>query len=164
MLHFWNKYLLLSLLCTTSLTGCTSVIGGPYADVTITSNPPQAGVSVMNQKGELVARGTTPMKASLNRSGGLLRTPPKYTAILEKKGYESESVAIDAKLSPWLVGNLAIGSLFGHAAESANEAMWNLEPSRIERRLTPMSSQQLAGHNGHEAMQVTFVSDAKNKR
>lgn len=142
-----------------ALTGCTSTLSGRCADVTVTSNPPNAHVAIQDQAGNIVARGVTPMTASLDRSGFLLRKPPRYTAILQKDGYETQEVDIKATLSPWILANLAIGAPLGRATQAATDAMWILEPNEINRSLAPARNQSYARSESHSVMQTCFVSD-----
>lgn len=122
-------------------SGCASVISGREADIAIKSNPPSAQVMIQNEKGETVATSITPTKVSLKRSNGIFRKAPRYSAIIQKQGYQTANVKIDPKLNPWVFGNLALGGVVGLAADSATGAMWNYAPNDIDRSLKPLATE-----------------------
>ena len=139
-------------------TGCATVVSGRDATVTVTSNPPEAHVAIRNQEGQVVATGVTPMQVSLDRSRGLLKKPPYYTAILQKSGFKPQEIEIKPMINPWVAGNLLIGPL-GVVADSATGAMWNLKPNRISRQLTPMQSNFYSQSSAEGLSQVSYASD-----
>ncbi len=141
-----------------AFTGCATVVSGRDATVTVTSNPPQAHVAIRNQEGQVVATGVTPMQVSLDRSRGLLKKPPRYTAILQKQGFKPQKIAIKPTINPWVAGNLLIGPL-GVVADSATGAMWSLKPSKINRQLTPMQGNFYSQSATEEVSQASYASD-----
>ena len=123
-------------------SGCATVVSGRHADVAISSNPPEAFVAVQDSEGNTVARGVTPTKFSLKRGRGVFKKPPKYVATIQKPGYESERVAINPKVNPWILGNVALGGVIGLAADSATGAVWRYTPDEINRELQPSNLAQ----------------------
>lgn len=151
--------LILCLGSSALFSGCATVVSGRDATVSVKSNPPQAYVAIKNQEGKVVAEGMTPMKVNLDRSRGLLKKPPQYTATLKKPGYRPQKIAIRPKVNPWLVGNLMLGGPIGVVADSATGAMWNLKPNKIEQQLIPLSPPAYSDARNSEVHQATFVSD-----
>lgn len=114
--------------------GCASVMSGRYADVAISSNPPDAHVTVQNQRGETVAAANTPAVVKLKRGNGFLK-PAHYTATIVSPGYEPTEVAINPKVNPWIFGNVIFGGLIGLVVDPATGAMWNLSPDEVSHEL-----------------------------
>jgi hypothetical protein len=138
--------------------GCASVISGRRAEVAIRSQPSQAHVEIRNEEGDVVAQGVTPTEVSLKRSKGLLKKPPKYTATLQKPGYEPQHVAIRPKMNPWILGNLVIGGPIGLAADTATGAIWKMSPNQIDQPLTPLSDPYYGQADSDQVAPASFAS------
>jgi hypothetical protein len=128
-----------------SSVGCASIISGREADIAINSNPPQACVAIQNEKGETVATSMTPATVSLKRTNGIFKKAPRYSAIIEKPGYQTAKVDINPKLNPWVFGNIALGGVIGLAADSATGAIWKYTPHEIDQSLSPLSNEYYSG-------------------
>ena len=116
-------------------------MNGRHAEVAIKSQPAGAQVSVQNEKGETVATSKTPGRVTLKRSNGLFRKAPRYTAFIQKLGYETAQVSINPKWNPWILGNFVIGGVVGLAADSATGAIWRYSPDEIDQNLYPLSNE-----------------------
>jgi hypothetical protein len=140
-----NKYSLAILGASTALvvSGCATLISGRHADVAIQSNPSDAHVTVRDRRGMPVAEATTPAVIPLKRGDGFFRKA-RYTATIEKPGYESAQVAIDAKLNPWVAGNLVFGGVAGMVVDPYTGAMWKPKPNEIQLDLAPLSRSEVA--------------------
>jgi hypothetical protein len=147
------------LLCLS--TACASIISGREAEIAIKTNPPRARVVIQNDKGETVATSTTPAKISVKRGNGIFRKAPRYSAVIEKPGYESAHVDIKPKVNPWILGNIAFGGVIGLAADSATGAIWRYTPTEIEQSLVPMSREYYSESQTHSegAAAVQYVTD-----
>lgn len=152
------------------ISGCATVVSGRNKAVEIRSTPAQAEVAVHNDEGQMVARGTTPMKVELKPTKGLLRRPAHYTATIEKPGYMSKEVGINSKINPWIAGNLLLGGGIGLIADAASGAAWRMTPGEINTKLRPMGQQEQMAQSplkrrkdsaraDEQLQQVTFVSD-----
>ena len=150
----------LGFVCVTVFTGCATVVSGRHEEVAIRSNPPQAHVAVHNDEGVMVASGLTPMNATLPRSKGFLRKPPRYQAVLQKPGFIPTKVAITPKINPWIFGNLIVGGPLGLVADLTTGALWRFSPKAIDKQLQPFKGQYYS-HKPPAAQvtQATFVSD-----
>lgn len=126
--------------------GCATVMNGRHAEVAIKSQPAGARVSVQNEKGETVATSKTPGRVTLKRSNGLFRKAPRYTAFIEKPGYETTQVSINPKWNPWILGNVVLGGVIGLAADSATGAIWRYSPDEIDQPLSPLSGEYYSGN------------------
>ncbi len=154
--------ILLCLISAVSFTGCATVVSGRDATVSVTSNPPEAHVSIRNQEGQVVATGVTPMQVSLDRSRGLLKRPPHYTAVLQKQGFQPQKIAIRPTINPWVAGNLVVGPL-GVVADSATGAMWSLKPNKINRQLRLMQGNYYSQSTNEKVSQASYASDMPRK-
>ncbi len=141
------------------LSGCASVVSGRRADVAIHSVPSGALVSVRDNGGSEVATVRTPAVVSLNRGAGFLK-PARYTATIEKPGYQPAHVAIGPSLNPWLLGNVVLGGVPGLIVDPYTGAMWNLTPSEVETNLTPVMQADAGPPNDatYQARQVLPAS------
>jgi hypothetical protein len=107
--------LFVSLLLVGLLTGCASIIHGPTEQITFTSEPTHAMVTVNGQKME------TPAVVLLKRNG-------KNKAHFTKEGYESQEVAVKCNVDMWfLLGNLGFGGIPGWIIDGINGSAGDLE-------------------------------------
>ena len=132
-------------------SGCATIISGRHADVAIQSNPSDAHITVRDRRGMPVAEATTPAIVPLKRGDGFFRKA-RYTATIEKPGYESTQVTIDSKLNPWVAGNLVFGGVAGMVVDPFTGAMWKPKPSEIQLELAPLG--------GPEISQAAYVAPA----
>lgn len=130
-------------------------MNGRHAEVAIKSQPAGAQVSVQNEKGETVATSKTPGRVTLKRSNGLFRKAPRYTAFIQKPGYETAQVSINPKWNPWILGNFIIGGVVGLAADSATGAIWRYSPDEIDQNLHPLSNEY---HSDNAQTAISAVS------
>jgi hypothetical protein len=135
--------------CGLVASGCATIISGRHADVAIQSNPSNAHVTVRDRSGMPVAEATTPAVVPLKRGDGFFRKA-RYTATIEKPGYEPAQVAIDSKLNPWVAGNLVFGGVAGMVVDPYTGAMWKPKPSEIRLDLAPAGHIEVsqASHEG----------------
>ncbi|WP_146450716.1 hypothetical protein [Bythopirellula polymerisocia] len=136
-----------------------SVVSGRDTSVSIHSSPSSAQVKVSNEKGETVATGITPAKVSLKRGNGFFKKAPRYTATIQKPGYEAATVAIVPKVNPWVLGNVTLGGVPGVAADSATGAMWRYSPDDINQSLTPYNNELYSKTDQSQLEQTAYVSD-----
>ena len=93
-------------------TGCASILGGgTHKDISFTSNPSGANVTIFNNKGEEVNHGVTPFSARLKRGRGYFAAE-KYTIQCDLNGVHKE-MEVHNSLNPWYFGNILFGGLIG---------------------------------------------------
>jgi hypothetical protein len=128
-----GKAWVLILVCT----GCASIILGGSQTVSISSQPSDAKVVIMDLKGgnELAAN-KTPYTATLQRGRGYFKSA-KYKVVIEKEGYASKEVILEGGTNAWFIaGNLVLGGLIGwFIVDPATGAMWTLQPKDINENL-----------------------------
>jgi hypothetical protein len=126
-------FTLLLLVC-----GCASIVSGRRMEVAISSVPSNAHVSIYNKRGEHVASGMTPMATELKRGNGLMG-PAKYTATIQKPGYQSAQVPLRRSVNPWVLGNAIVGGIPGLVIDPITGAAWNPAPKEVNLHLEPLS-------------------------
>jgi hypothetical protein len=127
-----------------TVSGCATVASGSHAEVKIHSNPENAHVTVRNQQGETVAEATTPAVVALKRGAGPFRRA-RYTATIEKPGYQTAQAPIGSSLNPWVFGNVVLGGIPGVVVDPVTGAAWKPNPGEIHQNLIPAGYSELAG-------------------
>ena len=95
--------------------GCGSIIHGNTEQVTFTSEPTHASVTVNGQKLE------TPAVVLLKRNG-------KNKAHFHQEGYDDKEIAVHCGVSGWfLLGNLGFGGIPGWIIDGINGSAGDLE-------------------------------------
>ena len=135
-------------------TGCATVHNGRYQEISVVTDPAGATVDVRCGKSQPMAM--TPATIRLPRR------VDECSLTLTRAGFRSETVRLESSSSGWAWGNFAgpvigggigatrqsdqafvdflLGALIGGAGfgiDAMSGAMWELEPARIELRLTP---------------------------
>src|SRR5437764_536505 len=134
--------------------GCATVRNGRHQEISVTTDP--AGASVEVRCGKPQPAAVTPTTVRLPRRVA------QCSLILTRSGFQSETVVFDSRPSRRVWGNFAapsvggamgvtrqsdqafvdffLGALIGGAGfgiDALTGAMWQLEPARVERKLTP---------------------------
>lgn len=86
-------------------TGCASIVSHSRYGIGINSEPNDAKVKVINQKGDIVFLGTTPVIAPLKSGAGYFKKA-SYEIVFEKEGYEPKTLEIESVLDEWYIGNI----------------------------------------------------------
>jgi hypothetical protein len=134
--------------------GCATVHNGRHQEIAVVTDPPGANVEV--RCGKPQPDTVTPTTVRLPRR------VEQCSLILSRSGFQSETVVFEASPSGWVWANFAgpavggtvgatrhsdqafvdflVGALIGGAGfgiDALSGAMWQLEPSKVERKLTP---------------------------
>jgi hypothetical protein len=158
-LPFWHRAGFITIALVTS--GCASIISGRTATVKIDSRPSDAAVVIHDKQGHEVLTTHTPATVELRRKEGWF-WPAKYTATIEKPGYQPTTVPIVSTLNPWVLGNVVIGGPIGLAVDTATGAGWKPKVASIQPDLEPMYTAQLPADtspaaNGHDVEPASAV-------
>jgi uncharacterized protein YceK len=129
------------IICLTAallVSGCATIMNGPYQQIPVTSIPPGAIVTTTNYN-------------SWVRTPGILKIERANSTILTARldGYEPAKQKLEAKLSPWIFGNGAgtfspriIGAVNGILAslivDLASGSACELTPKEVHFKLIPM--------------------------
>ena len=134
--------------------GCATVHNGRHQEISVVTDP--AGATVDVRCGKLQPAAVTPTTVRLPRR------VEQCSLILTRPGFHSETVVFDLNTSRWVWGNFAapiVGAAIGGTRQSDQAfvdfffggliggvgfgvdaltgAMWELEPAKVERKLTP---------------------------
>lgn len=123
-----NKILLI-LLSLFSLASCTTVFSGNTDDVTITTEPDNALVTIYG-----TPRGYTPLTVELEKGSS-------YNVTIEKEGYQSGYATISNKVGAgWVVLDILAG-LIPIVIDAVTGAWGSLQPDHINLALIPVSAE-----------------------
>ena len=134
--------------------GCATVRNGSHQEVMVVTDP--AGASVEVRCGKPQPAAVTPTTVRLPRRAD------ECSLVLSREGFQPETVVFDSSPSRWVWGNFAapvaggvigatrqsdqafvdflVGALIGgvgFGVDALTGAMWEFEPARVERKLTP---------------------------
>ena len=106
------------------LAACATIIHGSRQQVSISSTPSNARVTVDGQP-----QGATPAIV-------LLKRKDLHTVRLELDGYQPVEIALRRKVSGWVWGNIIFGGLIGLAVDAGTGGMYKLTPEQLTTTLT----------------------------
>ncbi len=122
----------LSLSISFLLFNCASIIHGTMQDVSISSSPESADVTVKTAVGVISFTGKTPATVKLARKN-------EYDVFINLAGYQEAKVHINKQFDALYLGNLVCGGVIGLIIDAANGAMNKLEPNVINVTLMTAS-------------------------
>lgn len=148
-MHRWTIFAIIIL-----TQGCATVHNGRYQEIDVVTDP--AGASIEINCGKPQPTSLTPATVRLPRGA------EECSLTLTRDGFQSETIAFDSSPSSWVWGNFGapiiggavgatrqsdqafvdffVGALIGgvgFGVDALTGAMWQLEPARVERKLTP---------------------------
>lgn len=123
------------------VSGCASIVSDSDYLTTFNSAPAGAEVTITDENGTDVYRGTTPFSTTLSASDGYFDAMD-YTARFELACYEPTTVPLKTSLDAWYFGNILFGGLIGMLiVDPATGAMYEID-SRYSATLAPASGQE----------------------
>lgn len=117
-------------------TQCATLIHGSRQDVSFSSNPSKASVSIDN-----VEMGTTPVTLRLKRN-------THHSVVIKLDGYQPYEIKLTRKVSGWLAGNIIFGGLIGIVIDAAGGGMYKLTPDQIQAELRNQSASVVHDQDG----------------
>jgi len=120
-----------------SITACATILGDKTHLMNIASNPSEADINIVDEKGQAVFQGKTPTNVTLQKSDGSYWGKKSYTVNVAKPGYASQTIHVTASPNGWyLAGNFVFGGLIGwFIVDPLNGAMYTLSPQDINATL-----------------------------
>jgi len=141
--------------------GCASILHSGNRNLTINTDPAGAKATIAKLGGETVAIQTTPCTVSLDPKRGYFKGQA-YQLRLELPGYRTAEVTLQPTLSGWYWGNIVFGGLIGMVAvDPVTGAMWNIEPSRIEQKLSPAQASLIRNRSGFVVVLASELTAAE---
>lgn len=75
---------------------------------------PTQTVSITDEKGSEVFKGTTPTSVTLQKSTGAYRGKKSFTVTISKAGFQTQTIPVQASANGWYIaGNFVFGGLIG---------------------------------------------------
>ncbi|HEY7643155.1 MAG TPA: hypothetical protein VH814_25730 [Steroidobacteraceae bacterium] len=146
--------------------GCASIVHNGNRDISINTDPPGATASIRKSGGgmnEVVTVQKTPCVVSLDPRKGYFKGQ-SYTLRLEMQGYQPTEVELTPKMSGWYWGNLVFGGLIGMlAVDPATGAMWNIQPDKIDHKLTGGQAELIKNQTGFVVVLVSELTPAERE-
>jgi len=121
---FWG--LLFFSLSFFSMQGCATIVSGKTQQVTFTSVPDGATVSVQGR-----ALGKTPLTVQLDKKSD-------QTLVFEKEGYKTLTLPLTTELDPWFWGNIILGGFFGSTTDAITGSVNKYSPGQYNVTLEPL--------------------------
>jgi hypothetical protein len=120
-----------------ALSGCATIVGHPDQTIPVSSTPSDAQISIVDEGGVEVFKGTTPTTVTLAKSTGNYWGKKSYTVKIAKDGYKTQSVPVTADANGWYIGgNLIFGGLIGwFAVDPFSGNMYTLSPEAVATTL-----------------------------
>ena len=120
-----------------ALSGCATIVGHPTQTIPMASTPSDAAITIVDEAGVEVFKGSTPTTVTLAKSTGHYWGKKSYTVTISKDGFKSQAVPITASPNGWyLAGNLVFGGAIGYfAVDPFNGNMYTLSPEAVNATL-----------------------------
>ena len=134
-----------SLILMTGLlfTGCAYILSTDSQDISISSSPAGAHVTIKTTGGIEVFTGRTPTQAHLKRKN-------EYIIDVTLEGHEPKQIHLQKSINPATFWNLLVGGIPGWIIDGVSGAIWKLEPETITITL------QTASIDGEEHQVLVF--------
>lgn len=141
------------------LSGCASIVSKSQYPVNIASNPDQASITIVDDKGKEIYKGETPTTLTLKAGDGYFHGCT-YSVTFKKDGYEPQTATIQKEMDGWFIGNILFGGLIGMLiVDPLTGAMWKLPPG-----ITVNLADEISATNINEkALQVVLIEDVPEK-
>ena len=124
---------------------CATIIHGTTQDVSISSNPSKAVVTIDN-----VEKGITPLTVELSRKD-------HHLVQINLDGFLPYETKLTRKVDGWIVGNVIFGGLIGLAVDAMTGGMYMLTPDQIQAE---MMNQSVSVKQSKDGMFLTVVMRA----
>ena len=134
-----------AILLAVVFNGCATIIHGTTQDVSISSNPSKAFVTIDN-----VEKGVTPLTVELSRKD-------HHLVQTNLDGFLPYETKLTRKVDGWIIGNVIIGGLIGLAVDAISGGMYMLTPDQLQAE---MKNQSVSVKQNKDGMFLTVVMKA----
>lgn len=120
-----------------ALTACATIVGNPTQVLPIQSTPSDATISIVDESGTEIFKGTTPTTVTLQKSTGSYWGKKSFTVRISKEGYRDQLIPVTASANLWYIaGNAVFGGLIGwFIVDPLNGNMYTLSPEVVNSSL-----------------------------
>ncbi len=119
-------------------SSCASIVSKSSYPVTFSTSPTDAEISILDRKGEVVYKGSTPVTVELGAGAGFFKKAV-YQVNLKKKGFEPKVVSLKAKVDGWYFGNL-IGIVGFLVLDPSTGAMYKIKEEIVTEQLISLDA------------------------
>lgn len=123
-----KKILLIAILSSFLLSGCSTIMNGTSHSLTVNSNVQHAKVYVNE-----IYKGETPISLDLPTD------EKTYTIKIEADGYIPYIEVLQRKASGWVWGNIFLGGLIGLGVDMATGGLYVYEKDNVTGNLTKVT-------------------------
>lgn len=116
-----------------AMAGCASIVSGRNQEVSFTSNPEGATVTV---NGKILGR--TPLTVNLQKEKG-------QSLVFSKDSYKTLSMQLETSIDGWFWGNIVLGGLIGSTTDGVTGAVYKYAPSQYMVTLEPDGTTRMDG-------------------
>jgi len=140
------SFILSIFICLILFYKCATIMHGTSQDIAVSSNPPNAKVTI---DGNSV--GNTPLTTNLSRKSN-------HSVKIELEGFLPYETVIIKKLSGWVWGNILFGGLVGLAIDAISGGLYKLSPDQVQAELRNKSDNSLVFENNKLFITVVLKS------
>ena len=135
-----------------ALSGCATIIGSPTHLMQVSSEPTEATVSITDEKGLEVFKGSTPASVTLKKSDGTYWGGKSYTVVVSKEGFEPRTIPLTTEVNVYYIGgNFVFGGLIGwFIIDPLGGHMYDLKPEAVSATLLPPAAPAPASAAGEQ--------------
>lgn len=121
----------LAVVLALSLTGCASILSKSEYSVSVQSSPSGAEITIIDERGSIVHKGTTPTIVTLKASTGFFNGAD-YTVKAKLANGETSTTSIRSEIDGWYIANVLFGGIIGLLiVDPATGAMYKLPESAV---------------------------------
>jgi len=142
-----------------ALSGCATIVGHPTQMIPVASTPSDATITIVDEAGAEVFKGTTPTTVTLPKSNGRYWGGKSFKVTIAKDGFQSQTVPVEAHVNGWYIGgNLVFGGLIGYfVVDPLNGNMFTLSPEAVNSSLATKTAH--SNHATDGSISVMLIQD-----
>jgi hypothetical protein len=139
-----------------ALSACATIVGQPTQVIPIASTPSDAAISILDEAGTEVFKGTTPTSVTLPKSTGKYWGKKSFQVTIAKKGFKPQTIPVTASANGWYIaGNFFIGGIIGwFIIDPQNGNMYTLSPDAISANLPQQTAHNNKAQDGSIAIML----------
>lgn len=143
-------------------SACATIVGQPTQSIPISSTPSDAAISIVDEAGVEVFKGTTPTSVTLQKSTGKYWGKKSFTVTISKNGFQPQTIPVTASANGWYIaGNFVFGGLIGwFIVDPLNGHMYTLSPEAVAATLGTNAAHNNTATDGSIA--IVLLQDVPN--
>ena len=118
---------ILGIFAIVSMTGCATIVSKTEYPVTISTNAPNAQVTVRNSStGMVLVNSKAPVTVTLKTSKGFFE-PATYQCDVYDEKKKKQTRVIETQFNKWFLGNFVIGGIIGMGVDGLSGACYKFD-------------------------------------